>query len=84
MLMDFRPFSGCKPRLLYMLIRHGTRYPGPDEIEAMQDHLPGLRAALLNQGPNSKFNLNVSIAFYYYLYLPLTTSNDMAWYCWYL
>jgi len=32
----FFVFIGCKPAAIWMLIRHGSRYPGSDDLETQQ------------------------------------------------
>ncbi|KOC61016.1 Multiple inositol polyphosphate phosphatase 1 [Habropoda laboriosa] len=39
--------SNCEPVQIWMLIRHGTRYPGKDEIKKMQKKLPKLQRKII-------------------------------------
>ena len=39
--------EGCKPMMLWMYVRHGTRNPGARDMAKMETLLPGLRDQLV-------------------------------------
>ncbi|CAK9834098.1 Multiple inositol polyphosphate phosphatase 1 [Anthophora retusa] len=48
----------CEPMQIWMLIRHGTRYPGRNEIEDMKHKLPTLRRNIIaNHRKNKRGDL---------------------------
>ncbi|KAJ9592268.1 hypothetical protein L9F63_001164 [Diploptera punctata] len=44
---SFVHYPGCNPVRIWMMIRHGTRYPSAKVIRMMQERLPQLRDAIL-------------------------------------
>jgi len=50
----FLPIKGCQARGVWMVIRHGTRNPGDDDIELMRSRGPELRDAVVENHNLSK------------------------------
>ncbi|XP_023339715.1 multiple inositol polyphosphate phosphatase 1 [Eurytemora carolleeae] len=52
---------GCSPVMFWHLARHGTRYPGKDDIENMRDNLSRLRDEMIAAWNDGKGNLSSEI-----------------------
>ena len=46
--------AGCKTEQVYMIIRHGTRFAGRDEIDAMERVLPSVQNAIVGNSEAGK------------------------------
>ncbi|CAL7947580.1 unnamed protein product [Xylocopa violacea] len=53
---DDNPFeySGCNPKKIWLIIRHGTRYPGKKYISSMMEKLPKLKNIILKNYERNK------------------------------
>lgn len=45
-------FAGCEPTRIWMVVRHGTRYPGVKKIKKMQSVLVNLRDEIILNANN--------------------------------
>ncbi|XP_046838609.1 multiple inositol polyphosphate phosphatase 1-like isoform X2 [Vespa crabro] len=51
-------YSGCKPKKIWLILRHGTRYPGKKNVPHMIKNLPELQKIILNNYKMNKTNLS--------------------------
>lgn len=49
--------EGCTPVQLYLMSRHGTRYPERDDIEKLESRLPELKTQILRRASEKKGKL---------------------------
>ncbi|CAK9812393.1 Multiple inositol polyphosphate phosphatase 1 [Anthophora quadrimaculata] len=50
-------YSGCEPKKIWLVIRHGTRYPGKKYISSMIERLPQLQKIILDNYERNKTDL---------------------------
>ena len=48
------PPAGCRPAQFWLTARHGTRYPGEEDIELMSRRLPQLQRAVLSNAAQGR------------------------------
>lgn len=41
-------FTGCTPKKVWMIVRHGTRNPSTSNIESINSRLPEIKTLILN------------------------------------
>ncbi|KAF7417554.1 hypothetical protein HZH68_000207 [Vespula germanica] len=51
-------YPGCKPKKIWLVLRHGTRYPGKKNVPNMIKNLPELQKIILNNYKMNKTDLS--------------------------
>ncbi|XP_014478398.1 PREDICTED: multiple inositol polyphosphate phosphatase 1-like isoform X2 [Dinoponera quadriceps] len=70
-------YSGCVEKKIWLLLRHGTRYPGKKYIPRMLEELPKLQHIILENYENGKTRLSANDAILFKEWRPKLTLNDM-------
>ncbi|XP_076386855.1 multiple inositol polyphosphate phosphatase 1 [Megachile rotundata] len=76
---DDSPFeySGCSPTKIWLIIRHGTRYPGKKYIPTMIEKLPKLKQIILDNYKINKTSITEEDAALFANWKVKFTENDM-------
>ncbi|XP_011144551.1 multiple inositol polyphosphate phosphatase 1 isoform X2 [Harpegnathos saltator] len=69
-------YSGCTEKKIWLLLRHGTRYPGKKYIPRMLDELPKWKHIILKNYDNGETRLSADDAALFKKWKPIFTSSD--------
>ena len=68
-------FVGCEAKLLWLLVRHGTRNPGDDDIWEMKTRGVEIQEAIITNHNQGRGNIPTFIYQQYYGKNKITTQN---------
>ncbi|XP_076549353.1 multiple inositol polyphosphate phosphatase 1 isoform X1 [Osmia lignaria lignaria] len=76
---DDSPFeySGCSPTKIWLILRHGTRYPGKKHVPAMIEKLPKLQEIILDNYQKNKTDITSEDAASFAEWKITFTEDDM-------
>ncbi|XP_032687977.1 multiple inositol polyphosphate phosphatase 1-like [Odontomachus brunneus] len=69
-------YSGCVEKKIWLILRHGTRYPGKKYIPRMLDELPKLQYLILKNYEEGRTRLSADDIALLKKWRPLLTPND--------